>query len=425
MRSYATGSVREMRGRWQLVTRYREEGERKWVMITRMTDIPAGPNGEGRNAAQKALVSWRDSLVMKAAAEEVAAQYERRILDQGGRASSSVALNVPLVEYALAYVRNAKLSKVTGQPIEPTSKYVYECIVRNHFARYLPEGVTVAALTPTDVENFVYGLQRHGYAVSTVRKSYTLLKSVMQRAVDRDGLPSNPCAAIRPPKTGKPRLNVLTVEDAEDLARRLAHMRQSRVVVSARMALACGMREGEICALKVADCGLGDGFLKVRGSVAKTDRTTIMGRDGERGSSFVKSPKSDAGVREIPMNGELRQIVTERVKALQRECAESGRAFGPGLYLVGYADGRWFCPGTLSHQWHALSEATGITGMLGKPPTLHDLRHTFATVALAKGVGVKEVQAVLGHSSAAMTLNVYAVSDPSTRVRAMREISRV
>ena len=56
--------------------------------------------------------------------------------------------------------------------------------------------------------------------------------------------------------------------------------------------------------------------------------------------------------------------------------------------------------------------------------TLHDLRHTFATCALAKGAPVKDVQAVLGHSSAQMTLDVYASSDPERRRGAMEAIGR-
>ena len=54
----------------------------------------------------------------------------------------------------------------------------------------------------------------------------------------------------------------------------------------------------------------------------------------------------------------------------------------------------------------------GFQGVLGKAPTFHDLRHTYATVAIASGVDVKTVSSVLGHSSAAMTLDVYAVADP-------------
>lgn len=48
------------------------------------------------------------------------------------------------------------------------------------------------------------------------------------------------------------------------------------------------------------------------------------------------------------------------------------------------------------------------TNAAGKPPRFHDLRHTFATMAIGSGVDVKTTSAILGHSNAAMTLNVYA-----------------
>lgn len=49
-----------------------------------------------------------------------------------------------------------------------------------------------------------------------------------------------------------------------------------------------------------------------------------------------------------------------------------------------------------------------LVGSQGEPPRFHDLRHTFATMAISSGVGVETVSAILGHSNAAMTLNVYA-----------------
>ena len=56
--------------------------------------------------------------------------------------------------------------------------------------------------------------------------------------------------------------------------------------------------------------------------------------------------------------------------------------------------------------------------------TLHDLRHTFATVFLARGGNIKDLQAILGHSSAMMTLDVYASSDLAARSRTMSMVGR-
>ena len=83
------------------------------------------------------------------------------------------------------------------------------------------------------------------------------------------------------------------------------------------------------------------------------------------------------------------------------------------------------CFATLSTTaWATISDCLGLRGRLGKRVTLHDLRHTFATVFLARGGNIKDLQAILGHSSAMMTLDVYASSDLASRSRTMSMVGR-
>jgi len=68
---------------------------------------------------------------------------------------------------------------------------------------------------------------------------------------------------------------------------------------------------------------------------------------------------------------------------------------------------------------------TQLVGTQGRVPTFHDLRHTFATAAIAEGVDVKTVSSILGHTNAAMTLNVYASADPAAKRAAAETIGEV
>ena len=70
--------------------------------------------------------------------------------------------------------------------------------------------------------------------------------------------------------------------------------------------------------------------------------------------------------------------------------------------------GAWKSPMALGQEWRAFVRVAKLVGSQGEPPRFHDLRHTFATMAISSGVDVKTVSAILGHSNAAMTLNVYA-----------------
>jgi len=68
---------------------------------------------------------------------------------------------------------------------------------------------------------------------------------------------------------------------------------------------------------------------------------------------------------------------------------------------------------------------TQLVGTQGRVPTFHDLRHTFATAAIAEGVDVKTVSSILGHTNAAMTLNVYASADPAAKRAAAKTIGEI
>ena len=94
------------------------------------------------------------------------------------------------------------------------------------------------------------------------------------------------------------------------------------------------------------------------------------------------------------------------------------------LYVIGGADGSFMQPHYLSNRWRRTADALELVGTEGKRPTFHDLRHTFATAAIAHGVDVKSVSSMMGHANAAMTMNTYASADPDAKRRASDAVAR-
>ncbi|ERL06731.1 tyrosine-type recombinase/integrase [Olsenella profusa] len=415
MRDYSSGTVRKMRGRWQCVLRYREGGE--WRTVTSMTDVPCPAGDEGRRAAEERLRRWRDSLIVEETARVVAARYEAKLSSLASGQPTGGALSEPFADYAVAYVEADHVSRRTGRPIEESTRAQYLGLVRNCMVPALAEGVTVAGVTPGMVEGALVSLQSRGLSASTVRKAFNLMSSVFAHACSCDGLARNPCEGLRAPSPGRPRLNSLAVADADRLARELSEMAPTRGVAAARIVLACGLREGELAGLQLGDID------RERTGCLHVERA--IGSSKGRGRTYVKPPKSSAGTRQIPLNGELRSAIHDATATLTAACEREGVPLSDGLYLLGHVDGTWTSPTSLGREWAAVSRSLGLVGLAGKGVTLHDLRHTFATCALARGARVKDVQAILGHSSAQMTLDVYASSDPAERARTMGEISRL
>ena len=97
------------------------------------------------------------------------------------------------------------------------------------------------------------------------------------------------------------------------------------------------------------------------------------------------------------------------------------REFGE-LFVIGDVAGRYMNPTTLTRAWKSLAETFGLVGTQGRRVTFHDLRHSFATVAIAAGADVKAVAANLGHTNAAMTLNIYADASPRAKQIAINQM---
>jgi integrase len=127
------------------------------------------------------------------------------------------------------------------------------------------------------------------------------------------------------------------------------------------------------------------------------------------GAYVLGDPKTATSIRAIPYGDMLADLLDKRFKRMRAEREELGLPWENGLYVVGSAiNGRWKSPMALGQEWRAFERVVKLEGSQSERVRFHDLRHTFATLAIQAGVDVKTVSVILGHANAAMTLNVYA-----------------
>lgn len=249
--------------------------------------------------------------------------------------------------------------------------------------------VELSQLTRRDVERAMRQMLSEGRAATTVRKRAVVLRRALDDAVSYGDIPSNPMDGVRFPKVPRRQPNFLPVEERERLKARIAE-HNTRLYVAAALALYAGLREGEACGLMTSDIDLERGIGWVRRSIGHATKGT-----------YAKEPKNGR-MRDFPIPPQLALAIGRWVDS---------NSIPHGSYLLTGSD-KWMDPIVLGRLWSSLCEVEGFVGVTGKRPTFHDLRHTYATVAITAGVDVKTVSSVLGHSSAAMTLDVYAVADP-------------
>lgn len=249
-------------------------------------------------------------------------------------------------------------------------------------------GLPAKAITRDMCEQWVDRLGK-SLAAHTIRDTAGILRDCLQVAVDDHEIAENPMSRVRLPKVLKrrERRTYLTLGQLMDLAREAGNSRYDGAQHEAIVLLLglTGLRWSEMCGLQAGDIDLARHRIDVR-------------RDCVFSGGWVIGPPKNGKARTVP----LPRIVEDRLRPLMVGEAASdwlfhGSGGSPHPTYQSYARtgrGRW---------WQQAVERSGVPRV-----TPHDLRHTAASIAVSLGGSVLVVQRMLGHSSAAMTLDVYA-----------------
>jgi integrase len=272
--------------------------------------------------------------------------------------------------------------------VSPKTHERYAEIVRCYLVPALGS-IRLQRLTPSDIQRGYAGFTRTP-SPRTRRHIHRILKSALARAVEQRALPRNPADALkRLPKVEPKPITVLTVEQSTHLLKAINH---TNVYWPVLIALATGMRRGEIVALRWKNVDLEQGLVRVVGSLEQT-------RKGGLRFKATKTEKARAVT--------LPRFAAEELRRWKREQAEGLLALGVrqgGESLVcARLDGQPKKPDSLTNEFLCLVRKAGIPRV-----RFHDLRHSHATQLLASGVHPKIVQERLGHSTITLTLDLYS-----------------
>jgi integrase len=237
-----------------------------------------------------------------------------------------------------------------------------------------------------------------GLSARTVTHLHRVLREALQQALRWQLLARNPTDAVRPPKVERKQMSVLDTDAAADL---IEAARPYRIFVPILLGVLCGLRRGEIAALRWRSVDLDAGQLAV---VASIEETKHGCREKETKSGRARNVALPAMLVE-----ELRH---HRVKQAQ-ELLQVGVGLTGDSYVVAQADGNPLQPNSLTHAFADFIAKRGL-----KRIRLHDLRHSHATHMLAAGVHPKVASERLGHSKVGITLDLYSHVLPGMQAEA-------
>lgn len=199
----------------------------------------------------------------------------------------------------------------------------------------------------------------------------------------------NPAALLE--KKDRPKIERKTVAtiDTDATAAAMAAARGRRLFIPIVLGVLCGLRRGEITALRWKAIDLDRGQLAVVASTEQTDAGEIREKEAKSGRT-----------RTIAMPSLVVEELCRWRVAQAQELLRLGIRRDDSWHVVTQADGAPLQPRSLTHTVSAFLKAYGVT--------LHGLRHSHASHLLASKVHPKIVQERFGHSSIAITLDVYS-----------------
>lgn len=366
----------------------RKRGQNSWAIVV---DLPRTSDGKRRR-------KWHTFKGTKGAAEAEMAKivHQMQVGDYVEPARQTVT------EYLRQWLGFSQ-TRVSAKTFER-----YREIVETQIVPALGH-IKLHKLHPTQIQE-VYSLWsrqgrrngKGGLSAQTIVHHHRLLHRAMSQAVKWQLIARNIMDAVEPPAVEKCEMRAL---DESEVAALLEAANGSRLSAPVYVAAVSGMRRGELLGLKWADIDFESRQLAVRRSVEQT-------RAGVR----FKSPKSRKA-RTI-------QLSTHALDALKKHRVAQGRtrlALGPAYTKLDLVfardDGSIWEPELFGKAFAALVKRAGLGHL-----RLHDLRHSCASILLKAGVNAKVVSERLGHSTIAITLDLYSHLLPGLQAEASEKI---
>lgn len=226
----------------------------------------------------------------------------------------------------------------------------------------------------------------------TIKDHHTILSSLFSVAVQWQVIPENPCSRVKPPKYKKTERKYLDENGASALLAALAK-EPYQYQIAVYILLYTGLRRGEVCGLEWSDLDFINNLLTVRHNLLYTPKTGL----------YIDEPKSESSKRVITMPADLVNLLKDNRKWQKEQSEKLRDAWILNDNVVRMPDGSIMRPDTLSTWFHEFIKRNDLPDI-----SLHSLRHTHATLLIASGIPLKSVSARLGHSSVAITGDLYS-----------------
>ena len=291
--------------------------------------------------------------------------------------------------------------------LRPSTFKTSQGFLKNHIKPQIGS-IPLADLTSLNLQQFYKKLlaegrverieaqkQPKGLSAKTVRNIHQIISSALKLAIEQRLIARNPADGCALPKAERKEMQTLPIEQPTSFLR---EAKDSGVFALYYIDLTTGLRRGELLGLKWSDIDLEKGDLRVQRQIGRID------------GKIIEMPlKTKNAYRTLPLSADAISVLKmQKCKVGNSEWVFPSPTGGP------------MSPDSVLHMLHRVLKRAGLPKV-----RFHDLRHTFATMALQNGVDVKTVSSMLGHYSAGFTLDTYAHVTTDAQLKAAQAMGSI
>jgi integrase len=354
---------------------------------------------DGRWAASITLEGRKRKTFYGKTRKEVQEQLKVALLEQ--KQGTLVTSPQQTVEQYLKYW----LENVHRQSIRVLSYVRYEEFVRLHLVPAIGH-IQMQKLSPQHLQALYARKLDEGMAPKSVIFMHNLMHKALKDAIRWNLVSRNVCDAVSPPRRKRFETHPLNTEQVHQLLEAARGHPQEALFV---LALATGMRRGELLGLKWQDINFAMGSLQVRRTLNYVPH-----------KGFVEAePKTEKSRRSIMLAPFALEVLLKHQTRQQVAKAKAGDAWQERDLVFCTSRGTPLDPRTQVHlPFKKLLKQAGLPNI-----RFHDLRHSTATMLLSMGVHPKVVQELLGHNQISMTMDIYSHVMPTLQQEAINKLN--
>lgn len=324
----------------------------------------------------------------------------------GEKYSANNIAKMTLEEFLVDWLEN-----ILTNTLKPKSYDIKEYIIKQQIVPRIGL-LQINSIVASDIQQMINDMVKEDLSYSTIKKAYDTLNQRFKLAISQEQVNKNPTLGVILPKQKNKKnseIQYFSEEQCKELIKESRRTQGCNKLNVYRLGelipflIFTGLRIGEAIALEWKDIDYENKTITVNKNVVEV-------KSKETGKFILQkqdSTKTDSSTRIIPISNNA------------MECIENLQKInGDKKIIFASQTGKYISPSNFNRMFRGIQKALKYETILG----IHSLRHTFATLMLNKGIDVKIVSELLGHSNVSVTYNIYIHTIQSQKIKAINMV---